>query len=178
MRNLALLLSFAAVHLYGASAMLTAEGWTKVGREHFERCEFKPAANAFSNALRQQPENARLHHWLGRSYARMAEVASPLHAVRDARKARLSLERAVELEPHNQEYLRELFDFYLNSSEWFSGGLTQAASLVEKIEPDNPGAHLLLVSLLNSAREEYHGAGWRMRQATLLPSGEIGRLLP
>jgi tetratricopeptide (TPR) repeat protein len=155
-----------------------AAGWTGIGRANFERCEFKAAATAFTKALHYQPEDAGLHHWLGKSYARMAEVASPLHASRDARRARLSLERAVELSPNNQEYLRELFDLYLDSPEWFSGGLEKAANLVERIEPNDPGAQALLRTLLSGARSEYSGTYWRLRQATLLPSAQIGRVVP
>ena len=155
-----------------------AAGWTAAGHRHFEHCDFSAAARAFTKALRVQPEVASLHHWLGKSYARMAEVASPLHASRDARRARVSLERAVELEPRNQEYLRELFDFYLDSPEWFSGGLERANLLVEKIEPDDSGAQAQLRDLLAGARDEYRGVTWRLRQSTLVPSAEIGRVIP
>src|SRR2546423_344945 len=78
-----------------------AESWARVGHKSFEHCEFKSAARAFSKALQYLPRDARLHHWLGRSYAKMAEIANPLRASKDARNARASLERAVELEPRN-----------------------------------------------------------------------------
>src|SRR5947209_11173227 len=109
--RLSLLLGvFGTVNLYAASESIAARdvgAWTQVGHVRYEHCDFKDAARAFTKALRFRPEDAGLHHWLGKSYARMAEVASPLHASRDARKARVSLERAVELAPRNQEYLKE-----------------------------------------------------------------------
>src|SRR5262245_34005607 len=116
------------------SVVRDAEGWARVGHKSYEDCEFKSAARAFSKALQYLPKNAHLHHWLGRSYAKMAEIANPLRASKDARNARASLERAVELEPSNHEYLRELFDFYLDSPEWMSGGLDKAAQMVTQIE--------------------------------------------
>jgi tetratricopeptide (TPR) repeat protein len=176
-----MLLVFGSVAL-GASVENTvagdAAGWTRKGHERFESCEFKAAAQNFSKALQYQPEDANLYYWLGRSYERMAEVASALHAPRDARRARFSLERAVDLEPRNREYLRELFDFYLDSPEWFKGGLGNAGVLIQRIAPDDPAAQELLRELLAEAKDEYRGAAWRVRQATLVPSAGIGRVIP
>jgi Flp pilus assembly protein TadD len=152
--------------------------WLRIGRNRFGHCDFKDAAHAFSKALQNRPQDAELYYWLGKSYARMAEVASPLHAARDARKARVSLERAVELEPRNREYLRELYDLCLNSPEYVSGGLSKAAALIERIEPDDPGAAVLLRELLAEVQQEYRGPAWRIRQATLLPSAGIGQVIP
>jgi tetratricopeptide (TPR) repeat protein len=151
--------------------------WAATGRSRFEECEFKNAARAFTKALQFRPNDANLHLWLGRSYERMAEVSGPLHAAGNARQARRSLERAVDLEPRNPEYLRELFDFYLDSPQWFRGGLQQAALLVERIAPDDPGQQAFLRVLLTGAQKEYHGADWRARQATLVPSSGIGRVI-
>jgi hypothetical protein len=155
-----------------------AEGWKKVGVTRFERCEFGAAAHAFSKALQYLPKDARLHHWLGKSYARLAEIANPLRASKDARKAQVSLERAVELEPANQEYLRELFDFYLDSPEWFGGGLERASLLIERIEPDDPAGQKFLRELVAGARQEHRGLDWRLRQLTLVPTQQMGRVTP
>ena len=179
MRFISLLLLAGGVG-WGASVENTAAGsaagWALKGRARFEVCEFKDAARDFSKALRYQPEDADLYHWLGKSYARMAEVSSPLHASKDARNARASLERAVDLEPRKQAYLRELFDFYLESPEWFTGGLEKAAVLVERIAPEDPGAQAFLRELLEGAHKGYGGVDWRAREVTLVPSREIGRI--
>jgi tetratricopeptide (TPR) repeat protein len=151
--------------------------WADTGRSRFFECRFTDAARAFTKALQLQPDDAGLHLWLGKSYARMAEVAGPLHVAGNARQARRNLERAVELEPRNREYLRELFDFYLDSPEYFGGGLGRAALLVERIAPDDPGVQAFLRGLLDGARQEYHSLDWRLRQATLVPSAQIGRIV-
>ena len=54
--------------------------WEKDGRSLFFACEFKRPAHAFEKAVVDQPERAVLHFWLGKSYARLAEVSSPLTA--------------------------------------------------------------------------------------------------
>jgi tetratricopeptide (TPR) repeat protein len=175
---LALLVGF---NLYSPGETITindAAGWVQAGHKSFEHCEFKDAARAFTKALEYQPQDAGLHHWLGKSYARMAEVASPLHASRDARRALTNLERAVELEPQNQQYLRELFDLYLDSPECFGGGLERAEQLIGRLAPDDPGAQALLRTLVAGARSEYSGVTWRLRQSTLVPSAQIGRVVP
>ena len=66
-----------------ATAVLFAWAWAAVaaslpadGEALFRECEFKAAAHSFERALTKEPGNARLHFWLGKSYARMAEVSS------------------------------------------------------------------------------------------------------
>jgi tetratricopeptide (TPR) repeat protein len=147
------------------------------GRSLFLACEFKPAARAFEKAVTEQPERAVLHYWLGKSYARLAEVSSPLSASKNARKARRSLERAVEIDPRNDEYFRELIDFYLNSPEWFSGGLDRAAALLAQSDTQESDAQPRLRQLVYS-RKEHSGAGWWIERAILRTSGAIGYFVP
>jgi tetratricopeptide (TPR) repeat protein len=151
--------------------------WAETGRARFAECEFKDAARAFTKALQFRPDDAGLHYWLGKSYARMAEVSGPFKAAGNARQARRNLERAVDLQPRNNQYLRELFDFYLDSPQWFGGGLQQATLLVERMAPDDPGQQTFLRVLVEGARQEYRGPDWRLRQATLVPASEIGRVV-
>ena len=144
--------------------------WEKDGRSLFFACEFKRPAHAFEKAVVDQPERAVLHFWLGKSYARLAEVSSPLTAPKNARKARRSLERAVQIDPKNEEYRRELIDFYLNSPEWFGGGLKRAAALVKESEVQE--------SQLADSREDHSGGSWWIEWTLLRTSGAIGHLVP
>jgi tetratricopeptide (TPR) repeat protein len=155
----------------------TAAQWERDGRSLFLACEFKQAARAFEKALAEQPNSALLHYWLGKSYARLAEVSSLLSAPKNARKARRSLEQAVQIDPRNDEYLRELFDFYVDSPEWFSGGLERAAALLERISPEESGVEPRLKQLADS-RKDHSGAGWWIERAVLWTSGAIGHLVP
>ena len=173
------LLSY-AMGLSAAVKVIPADksDWAETGRARFAECEFKDAARAFTKALQFRPDDAGLHYWLGKSYARMADESTAFKGAGNARQARNHLVRAVDLEPRNHQYLRELFDFYLASPEWFRGGLQQASLLVERIAPDDPGEQAFLRVLVDGARQEYRGVDWRLRQVTLMPSSEIGRVIP
>lgn len=154
-----------------------AAQWEREGRFLFLRCDFKRATRAFEKALAEQPDSAPLHYRLGKSYARLAEVSSPLSAPKNARRARRSLEQAVKIDPRNDKYLQELFDFYVDSPEYFHGGLERAAALLERTSLGAAGAEPRLKQLADS-RKEHSGAPWWMRRAVLWTSGAIGRFLP
>jgi len=156
----------------------TGSRWESTGRTLFLACEFKDAARAFVRALADDPENAELHYWLGRSYAHMADSASLFTAPRQARKARRSLERAVAIEPRNQEYLRELFDFYLDSPDWSGGGLDRAEVLAERISALDPSAGAALQMRLAASAKEHQGPGWFLQRSILRTSGAVGELVP
>ncbi len=159
-----------------ASADTVAQ-WERDGRSFFFLCEFKQATRAFEKALAPQPERAALHYWLGKSYARLAEVSSPLSAAKNARRARRSLEQAVKLAPRDDEYLQELFDLYVDSPQWFSGGLERAAALLERLRSGGYGAELQSERLAES-RKEHSGAGWWAERAVLWMSGAVGHVVP
>ena len=167
-----------------AAAVLFAMAWTAIagsprtsGEALFQQCEFKKAARVFERALAGDPGNARLHFWLGKSYARLAEVSSPLSAPRNARKAESHLETAVRLDPHCREFLMELLEFYTESPEWFDRGLRRATALLERFDPDDggPGSPSRLVA---EARKEYSGPEWPVRKGILRLSAALGYLAP
>ena len=161
----------------GAPSAEAATQWESDGRSLFLACEFKRAARAFERALSAQPDSAALYYWLGKSYARLADVSSPLSAPKNARRARHNLEEAVKRDPKNHEYLVELFDFYVDSPEWFHGGLQQAATLLELIRSTESDPEPWLKEITDS-RREHSGPGWCMRRAVLWTSGAIGHIIP
>lgn len=168
---------WALVVAAGFGAEPAVSDLAQLGHSRYERAEFKGAAQAFTRALKKQPEDPDLHRWLGKSYEKLAEVDNPLLAPRDAAKAEVSLERAVELAPSNHEVLRELFDFYLASPQWIAGGLAKAGALVERLEPANAAAQAFLRKLIEGARQESRGLYGRLRQATMIPAAGVSRVL-
>jgi tetratricopeptide (TPR) repeat protein len=161
----------------GAVRLDTGAQLERDGQSLFFSGEFKQAARRFERALAEQPESASLHFWLGKSYARLAEVSSPLAAPRNARRARRNLEQAIQLDPRKDEYLLELFDLYVSSPEWFTGGLDRAAGLLERISPGEFGADLRLQQLVAS-RKDHSGAAWWAERAIFWAPGAAGQLVP
>ena len=166
------------------AAVLFALAWAAVagslptdGEALFRECEFKAAAHAFERALTSEPGNARLHFWLGKSYARMAEVSRLLSAHRNARKARAHLETAVQLDPGNREFRNELFEFYVDSPEWFDGGLDRAMALLERLGPGDGGPETPS-RIVAEARKEYRGPSWALRKGVLRVAAVAGYLVP
>ena len=167
-----------------ATAVLFALAWAAAagsvptdGEALFRECEFKAAARSFERALTKEPGNARLHFWLGKSYSRMAETSAPFSARRNARKAQAHLETAARLDPGNWEFLMELFEFYVDSPEYFEGGLSRATAMLDRLGPDDggPGTPSRIVA---DARKEYHGPGWAFRKGLLRVSAALGYLVP
>jgi tetratricopeptide (TPR) repeat protein len=150
--------------------------WAGEGESQFEACEFSAAAHIFERALADSPSDARLHFWAGRSYARVAEVASLLSAPKDARKARIHLEAAVNLEPANRRYLEELFNFYIDSPQWFDGGLSRATLLLERLGPDDGGPGTPSKRLAD-ARKEFRRAAWHVEHGILRLGAAVGRVV-
>lgn len=159
------------------SSVATSATLRNDGEALFQQCEFKAAARVFEHALASEPENARLHFWLGKSYERMAEIASPLFARRDARRAQFHLEAAVRRDPANREFLRELFEFYVDSPEWFNGGLARARQILDRLGPDDEDRETLNMMLAQS-QKEYSGLDWVLGKGILRISSGAGYLVP
>ena len=177
----ACILAIAMASALGAAPVVaedSAAHWESTGRALFLACDFEDAAHAFMRALANDPENAELHYWLGKSYVHLADSASLFTAPRQARKAPRSLERAVQIEPRNREYLQELFDFYLGSADWFGGGLDRAAALAERISALDASAGISLQMRLAASAKEHSGAGWSIQRMVLRTSGALGELVP
>jgi tetratricopeptide (TPR) repeat protein len=163
--------------LLALSCVATGAALQKDGEALFEQCEFKAAARTFEHALAGEPESARLHFWLGKSYERMAEIASPFFARRNARKAQFHLEAAVRRDPGNREYLRELFDLYVDSPEWFDGGLARARQILDRLGPEDEDMDTLNTMVAQS-RKEFSGPGWVLGKGILRISSAAGYLVP
>jgi len=83
----------------------------------------------------------------------------------------------VQLDPENREYLQELFEFYLESPEWFRGGLNRAAALRERVSQQQ-SANEHWKEKLAAARREYGGPAWWETKAILCTHGAVGSVIP
>jgi len=150
--------------LFGLAWAAVAGSFPTDGEALFWECEFKAAAHSLEHALTKEPGNAWLHFWLGKSYARMAEVSAPFSARRNARKAQAHLETPARLDPGKGAFLMDLFEFYMDSPEDFEGGLSRATAMLERLGPDNAGTRTQR-RIVADARKQYSGPGWALRKA-------------
>lgn len=116
------LLSAALVQ--GAVAAAKTEEATEpaaAGRAAYEREDYEAAARHFEEAVQARPRDSSLHHWLGKSYGRIADDSGWFKAMSYAKKTLAAFRRAVELDSANLAALRDLIS-YLEQAPGFLGG--------------------------------------------------------
>lgn len=161
----------------GAEESPTPAVYGLIGRNWFMLGDFKRAADAFHKAVAMEPNSAEYNHWLGRTYGRRAETASPLFAPANASKARQYFERAVELDPKNEEALNDLFDYYLQAPGMLGGGYDKAAQIAVRIGRLNPAEGHFAQAQLADKRKQFDTAEDQLRRALQLAPRQVGRVL-
>lgn len=167
----------ASLKLVSAEKEPGAAAYNLAGRNWFMLGDFKKAADAFQKALELEPSNSVYNHWLGRAYGRRAETASPFLAPVNASKARQYFERAVELDPTNEEALNDLFDYYLQAPGFLGGGYDKAAEVAKRIGKLNPAEYHFAQAQLAEKRKQYDTAEEQLRHALALAPQQVGRIL-
>jgi tetratricopeptide (TPR) repeat protein len=147
------------------------------GRDHFMLGEYKKASEAFEQALALEPANSEYAHWLGRAFGRRAETSSPFSAPLHASKARAYFEKAVELDPTNEEALNDLFDYYLEAPGFLGGGYDKAEALAKRIAERNPAEGHFAQAQLADKRKQFDTAEDQLRRAMELAPRQVGRVL-
>jgi Flp pilus assembly protein TadD len=147
------------------------------GRCYFMQADFKKATESFQKAVAAEPGNSSYHHWLGKTWGRRAETASPLTAPVYASRTRKSFEKAVELDPKNLEAINDLFEYYLQAPGFLGGGLDKAAALAEQIRRLDPVEHHYAQAKLAEKRNEPLTAEQQLRRAADLAPTQVGRVI-
>ena len=114
----------AAAKTEGAAEPATA------GRAAYEREDYEAAARHFEAAVQARPQDSSLHHWLGKSYGRIADDSGWLKAMSYAKKTVAAFRMAVELDAANPAALRDLIS-YLEQAPGFLGGDKQEAEAMK-----------------------------------------------
>jgi hypothetical protein len=104
------------------------------GQRFYAKAQFTAARAAFEQAVRCQPAVSEYHHWLGRTYGRLAEHAGWFEAVRLAKQTREALEHAIKLDPNNVEALSDLREYYLQAPTFLGGGQVKADRIRQQLE--------------------------------------------
>jgi tetratricopeptide (TPR) repeat protein len=117
----------AAIELLAALPEKTAPVIELTGRCYLMMGEYKKSSELLERAAALEPDNSMYRLWLGRVYGRRAESAFAVAAVGLATKARVNLEKAVELDPHNTEAIVSISTSRLRES-WEAGSIKLSVS--------------------------------------------------
>ena len=147
------------------------------GRDYFMLGDFRKATDFFEKALAQELGNSEYAHWLGRAYGRRAETSSPLTAPLHASRARQYFERAVALDPNNDEALNDLFDYYLQAPGFLGGGFEKAEQVAKRIAARNEAEGHFAEAQLADRRKQFDTAADQLRRAMELAPHHVGRVI-
>ena len=111
-----------------------AETSYRLGRQNYNNGNFTAAIEAFSTAVKLVPDSSSYHHWLGKSYGRLAENSSMFKAYGLAGKTREELERAVALDDKNIGATEDLMEYYLEAPVFLGGSKDKAEKLRRHLE--------------------------------------------
>jgi tetratricopeptide (TPR) repeat protein len=139
--------------------------------------EYKKATANFQKAVALDPNNADYVLWLGRTWGRRAETASPFVAPGNAAKARDYFQKALALDPNNRDALGDLFDYYLDAPGFLGGGADKAEALARRIEAIDPPEGHFLLSEVARKRQQPGDAERELRLAVTLAPTQVGHVI-
>jgi tetratricopeptide (TPR) repeat protein len=148
-----------------------------IGRSYYMLGDYRRASDWLEKAAGADPASSRYAHWLGRAYGRRAETSTPFTAPRWASRARQAFEKAVELDPNNNEAVNDLFEYYLQAPGFLGGGYDKAASLAERIARRDAVEGHYAHARLAEKRKDARSAEQQFRRAAELAPGQVGRLI-
>ncbi len=148
-----------------------------IGRNYYMQGDFRRATDWLEKAVAADPSSSAHALWLGRAYGRRAETSSFLTAPRYAGKARQYFEKAVQLDPDNEEAANDLFEYYLQAPGFLGGGYEKAAALAERIAARDPVEGHYARAKLAEKRKDSSGAEQQLRRAAELAPQQVGRLI-
>jgi len=159
------------------SGLASAVAYCLAGKDHFMLGEYKKSSEAFERAFALDAANADYALWLVRSFGRRAETASPFFAPSYASKARGYFEKAVALDPKNEEALSDLFDYCLEAPGFLGGGFDKAEAIAKRIAEQNPAEGHFAQAQLADRRKQFDTAEEQLRRAIEVAPRKVRRVL-
>lgn len=106
----------------------------EAGIRLYDQGAYEQAVSFFEQEVIKNPEDSESHHWLGKSFGRMAEHAPWYKAFPLAKKSGKEMEKAVDLDPHNAAAVESLLQFYEQAPAPVGGGENKARQLRERMK--------------------------------------------
>lgn len=135
--SLALTVALLATPAIG-DAQQTAAEWAARGRALVDSGKFDPAAKAFEQAIKLQPNTAAYHLSLAQALGGLAERANVLRQPFIARRIKSELERARALDPSGIEPRIGLINYYIRAPGVMGGSDAKARAEAEEIARISP----------------------------------------
>lgn len=154
-----------------------AAAYALMGESTFMLGNFRKATDYFQKAVALDPRNSDYVLWLGRSWGRRAETATPFLAPLNAAHARDCFEKAVALDPNNKDALNDLFDYYLNAPGFLGGGYQKAADTARQLERVDPADGHAALAELARKKQAYGEAENQLRSAIQIAPKAVGRMV-
>ena len=111
-----------------------ADSLPEAGVAAYDNGDYRAAAHSFAEAVKAAPEDSALHHWLGKSYGRIAEHGNWFVSMSYARKTLKQFRTAVALDADNFEAVRDLADYLESAPRFLGGDKQEAARLKQRLE--------------------------------------------
>jgi tetratricopeptide (TPR) repeat protein len=109
-----------------------------IARCAFELQDHDQAVNFAEKSVELEPKDGAYHHFLGRAYGHKAEHANWFSGLGLARKASHEFSVAVELEPTNIRFQRDLIAFYIQAPGIAGGGEDKALEQITQLFAVSP----------------------------------------
>ena len=119
---------------YTVNANTEAEYLYLSGLDLFEKGKFEDSIEKLESAVKLEPNIAKYHHILAKSYGRLAEESGWLKAIKLAKKTLKHLELAAKLDAKNIEILNDLMKYYQEAPMFLGGSTKKAIIINEKIK--------------------------------------------
>jgi tetratricopeptide (TPR) repeat protein len=166
-----------AIEALRATPVDYAAGHALLGKAYFMEGRYKEAAASLEKAVAEDSLNSSYCDWLGRAYGRLAEEASFLAALGNARKTVRAFEKAVMLDPSNLEALSDVFEFYLQAPGMVGGGLDKAENISRRLAELNAAEYHWSRARLAERRKDFEAAEREYRAAWQAEPNQVGRAL-
>ena len=148
-----------------------------IGRNQYQLGEYKKASESCQLAVSADPSSSEYEHWLGKAFGKRADASSPLTAPGLASKARQHFEKAVALNPKNQDAVSDLFEYYLEAPGFLGGGLDKAAKLAVNLAVMDPAEGLSAQARIAEHRKDFGKAEEQLRRAMQAAPTQVGRIV-
>jgi tetratricopeptide (TPR) repeat protein len=107
-------------------------------RAYYAEKQYDDAIHECETANQMLPKNSVAQDWLGRAYGVKADDGGIIAGMQLAHKVHETFESAVSLNPHNEDAIDDLSEYYVGAPSVVGGGTDKADALADKIAGEFP----------------------------------------